>query len=124
MECSNNKNICAVVRKSDSRKVITKCRVANTMMMRMIGLLSRSNLEKDEGLWITPCTSIHTFFMRFNIDVAFLDREGKVIRIYSSLRPWMSWIHPRALGVLEVKAGVLEESEIKAGDILTLCPVF
>lgn len=105
------------------KTLIGRCGVTESPWERMIGLLKHSGLSADEALWIAPCTSIHTFFMRFPIDVAFLDKKGKVIAVYDSLPPWRhSWIHPFAAGVLEAKAGVLREAGVRKGEVLELCP--
>lgn len=86
-----------------------------------MGLLPRVSLGPGEALWIRPTTSIHTFFMRMTIDVAFLDRQGKVIRVYSRLKPWRhSRIHLFADGALEAAAGALDS--IREGEVLQICP--
>ena len=91
---------------------------ADSGKTRREGLLKRSGLEKGEGLWIVPCEAIHTFFMRFDIDVLFLDRKKRVVKAVRRLRPWrlaMSW---RARSVLELPAGVIEQSGTERGDVL------
>ena len=54
----------------------------------MRGLLGRDGLAQGEGLLIKPCGSVHTFFMRFPIDVVFLDRELSVLAVRPEVRPW------------------------------------
>ncbi len=91
---------------------------ADTSKTRRKGLLKRSGLQKGEGLWIVPCESIHTFFMRFDIDVVFLDRNKKVVKLVERLRPWrlaMSW---RARTVLELPPSAIAETGTKRGDQL------
>lgn len=86
----------------------------------MCGLLPKSSLGAGEGLWLSPCTSVHTFFMRFAIDVAFLDRECRVIKVYSAMKPWrLSFIHISAAGALEASAGAL--AEVRKGEVLKVC---
>lgn len=100
--------------------ILGECRMTETAWERMRGLLPRSGLRAGEGLWIAPCTSIHTFFMGFTIDAAFLDRSGKVIALYHSLKPWrLSGIHLSAAGVLEAPAGAL--AGLKKGEVLEIC---
>ena|SRR5215831_5952015 len=91
---------------------------ADTSKTRRQGLLKRSGLQKGEGLWIVPCEAIHTFFMGFEIDVVFLDRQKRVVKLIDRLRPWrlaMSW---RARTVLELPPGTIAESGIRRGDEL------
>ena len=76
-------------------------------------------LKKDSGLAMSPCNSIHTFFMRFSIDVIFLDRGNRVIRILNELKPWR--FSPVVFGadrVLEVKGGMAAAKKIRVGDEL------
>lgn len=104
------------------RGLFPRARATENALERMCGLLPRRSLGDDEALWIHPCTSIHTFFMRFAIDAAFLDRSGQVIALYEKLPPWRhTWIHLRAAGVLEVPAGSFARMGIRKGDRLDLC---
>jgi len=93
---------------------------ARRPLERMRGLLGRAGLEAGEALIIEPCSSIHTFFMRFPIDVAFLDAEGRVLRALCDLPPWRATrIYPRAKRVVELPAGTLAQTETYEGDLLT-----
>lgn len=108
--------------KEDGTVYLEQCFVANTALSRMVGLLAHKSLGPSEGLWIEPCTSIHTLFMKFAIDAVFLDRKGKVIGIYHSLRPWrLSWFHPFAIGVIEAPAGHSKRNDLKVGEVLKIC---
>lgn len=94
---------------------------ADTFLSRLVGLLGRPSLARDEGLWIEPCDSVHTFFMRFPIDVAFVDRKGTVIRCIDGLRPWRATrIHAQARACVELAAGTLAEAGVKEGTRLAL----
>ncbi len=68
--------------------VADKVAVASTHAERAVGLLSRSGLEPGEGLWIVPCRGVHTWGMRFTIDVVALNEEGVVVDQVSDLKPW------------------------------------
>jgi len=84
---------------------------------RMRGLLGRRHLPQGDALAIDPCNSIHTFFMAFAIDAAFLDRDGKVIRALRDLRPYRATrIHRSAAQVVELPAGTLARTDTRAGD--------
>ena len=110
------------VLRNDGSVLLGNCQSTENAWERMCGLLPRRSLEAGEGLWIAPSPSIHTFFMRFTIDVAFLDRSGKVLKLYSRLKPWRhSGIHPFAAGALEASAGALDG--VREGEVLRICPV-
>lgn len=88
---------------------------------RMRGLLGRDDLDADDSLWIAPCASIHTIGMRFVIDAAFLDRQGRVLRLYRALGPRrVTRVVWGAKGVLELASGALDRSGTEVGDVLDL----
>lgn len=104
--------------------ILNDCRATVNAWERMCGLLPRATLGEQEGLWIMPTNSVHTFFMRFAMDAAFLDRRGKVLALYESMKPWRhTWIHFGAVGVLEAGAGVLSRAGVKKGEVLEICPI-
>lgn len=79
--------------------------VANSAWTRMVGLLAHRTLPADEGLWLSPAWSIHTWFMRFPIDVVFVDRDDRVLRIVEAMGPWRLASQRRAHAVIELAAG-------------------
>jgi uncharacterized membrane protein (UPF0127 family) len=83
--------------------------------------MGRSSLPPGEALLIRPCSSVHSFFMRFPIDVVFLDREGVVLKVYAPLRPWRAstWVRG-ARQALEMPAGTLARTGTSVGDTLAL----
>jgi uncharacterized membrane protein (UPF0127 family) len=92
---------------------------AETFWTRLVGLLGHPRLAPGHGLLIAPCNSVHTFFMRFTIDVAFLDKQGNVVRTVANLKPWRATkIHPKAHATLELCAGALAQAGVLAGDRL------
>jgi uncharacterized protein len=94
---------------------------AATMRARLKGLLGRTGLSPGEALCIDPCSSIHTFFMKFPIDAAFLRRDGMVVRALPGMRPWRaSRIYPFAAMVIELPAGTLTRTATREGDVLDL----
>jgi uncharacterized protein len=112
----------AKVLRSDGRELLESCDATENAVERMVGLLPRAGLGANEALWISPCTSIHTFFMRFPIDVAFVDRKGRVVALYDSLPPWRhSWIHIMAAGAIEAPAGFFSKVGVKKGEVLQIC---
>src|ERR1041384_1368522 len=99
----------------DGPIVCERCTVAATSLRRMKGLLGRSGLAPDEGMWIRPASSIHTFFMRFAIDVVFLDRELVVRKVAPSMKPWRMAFARHAHSVLELSAGEAARRSIAEG---------
>jgi len=90
--------------------------VASRRLERAIGLLGRTHLEAGEALWITPCHGVHTWFMRFSIDVIAMDADGVVVDAVSMLKPWrMRLPRPGAHSVLELPAGSLLNAPTKVG---------
>lgn len=95
--------------------------MADTAWKRMRGLLGRDGLGERQALWLAPCNSIHTFFMRFSIDAVFLDRKKCATAIYHDMKPWRhSWIHWTAAAVVELPAGRCEALGLKVGDCFAL----
>jgi uncharacterized protein len=89
----------------------------------MRGLLGRKALEPGEGLLIRPAPSIHTFFMRFPIDVMFLSRDGEVLKIAEQVGPWRMRSCRGALAVLELTAGDAARRGIAVGDQIATADV-
>ncbi len=78
-------------------------------------------MEKGEGLYITQCRSIHTFFMRFSIDILFLDRERKVTKVISELKPFrVAFGTICTIGVLELPEGTVNKNQCEIGDLISL----
>jgi uncharacterized membrane protein (UPF0127 family) len=105
------------VRNLDTGAVIAdRVAVAATHATRTVGLLNRSGLDPGEGLWIVPCRGVHTFWMRFTIDVVALDDHGVVIDRVANLKPWRMRLPRRGTaGVLELPAGTLDRSGTQLG---------
>lgn len=97
----------------DHRPLLDNLLLAERTAERMRGLLGRESLAPNTGLLIRPCRSIHMWFMRFPIDVAFLDADLRVLKIVSNLRPWQIALAPRGTqSVLETAAGQLCQLQI------------
>lgn len=92
--------------------------VADTRAKRNTGLLKHTGLEPGQGLWIVPCEGIHTFFMKFPIDVVFVDRRRKVRKAVRGLVPWRASLCVTAHSVIELPVGVIETTGTKKGDQL------
>jgi uncharacterized protein len=111
---------CVVVR--DGGAVVARqVERADSIWQRFMGLMGRSHLPEGAGLWLQPCSSIHMFFMRFAIDAVFVDREGRVLKIYAGLRPWrMTWFVRGAKACLELPAGCCAANGVRVGEVLRL----
>lgn len=104
--------------------VAEHCRVAASLRERTVGLLATPSLPAGEGLLIERTQSIHMFFMRYPIDVVFVDRDARVTRTVSSLRPWrVVWWARGARDCLELPVGAIEASGTVRGDQLAVSPV-
>jgi len=91
------------------------------ILERMKGLLGRKTLDRGEGMVISPCNSIHTFFMRFSIDAIFYGPDGKVVAAIQHLKPFRATrIYPGVKGVVELPAGTLDTTPANPGDILSI----
>ena len=94
--------------------------VADTSAKRRTGLLKHTRLEPGEGLWIDPCESVHTFFMKFPIDLVYLDRDKKVRKVRHAVGPWRLSACLSARSVLELPAGTAARTRTVAGDVLQI----
>jgi hypothetical protein len=94
--------------------------VADTSEKRRVGLLKHTSLAPGEGLWIAPCESVHTFFMKFPIDLVYLDKRLRVRKVRHVVRPWRLSACLTAHSVLELPAGSVAETGTVAGDELTM----
>ena len=106
---------------TEDRRELARLELAETARERARGLLGRSSLPAGQAMWLAPCRSIHTIGMRFAIDVAFLDRDARVLTIREQLPPFrLTWGGWRARGVLEFAAGEIARLSITQGQQLLL----
>jgi uncharacterized protein len=102
---------------SDGRPLAI-CGLADRSLARMRGLLGRRGLGPGEGIVLHPASTIHTAFMRFAIDVVFVDHALRVQRIERSLPPWHAASRRRTAAVIELAAGECDRESIAVGDRL------
>jgi uncharacterized membrane protein (UPF0127 family) len=95
--------------------VCERCELAESTFARMRGLLGRDGLEPGTGMLIHPAPSVMTFFMRFPIDVVFLDREWAIVKIVPALKPWRMASARKAVAALELPAGASETIGLRSG---------
>jgi hypothetical protein len=97
--------------------------VADRARRRMRGLLGRRSLPPGEGMLLQPSPSIHTAFMRFPIDVVFMDRNLRVIKLVEHLPPWHTASAMEGRSTLELSAGEIVRRRVQVGDqLLTVAP--
>ena len=114
----------ALVNRRTGRVLATSVEVARTRASRRRGLLGRDSFDVAGAFVLSPCCAIHTAFMRFAIDVVFVDKNGAIVSILHELQPWNLAIRPRARAVIEMASGALRAHDIQLGDslVLTLRP--
>ncbi len=98
------------------RVIVPKLEIARTLWAQTVGLMGRPSLPADTGLLIPRCNSIHTGFVRFPLDIVFLDSDCRVVRIVTSLAPWRIAGPVRgAKSVLELSEGTLRQKQVAVG---------
>jgi uncharacterized protein len=106
---------------TSGKELAHRVAVAETLVARAKGLLGRRALPRGEGLLIRPCMGVHSFFMKFPIDVVFLDRQNRVVAAVENLKPqritriWLS-----SVSVIEVPAGAVAASETVVGNQMVI----
>jgi uncharacterized protein len=99
----------------DDIQVCSRCEVAERTIARMRGLLGRSGLGPGEGMLIKHAPSVMTFFMRFPIDVVFVDKANTIVKIVHSLGPWKTAAARKAVAALELPAGTAVALHLEPG---------
>ena len=97
--------------------------LADTMTLRLIGLLGMRRLTPQGGLLIKPSSGVHTFGMRFPIDIISLDRNNRVLGVWENIGPWkVRGVSLRTRSVLELPSGRIKQCSIEPGDELAVKP--
>jgi uncharacterized protein len=116
---AKSKEIYRLVDAARGTVVAERVRRARNAWERLVGLVGRKSLEPGEGLWLDPCNGVHTFGMRFSIDLLVLDEDGRVLRIVTRLSPWRVSAPSRGgKSVVELPAFTLGKSALAAGDLV------
>lgn len=103
----------------DGLIIASHLNVAGSSEERRRGLLGRDRLDLGEGIYILPCEWLHTFGMRFPIDVAFISSTGKILSVHHALKPYrISKLVIRAQGAIELAAGTLKVTHTSVGDVV------
>ncbi|UCB56768.1 MAG: DUF192 domain-containing protein [Candidatus Omnitrophota bacterium] len=110
-----------VLNATKSIVVATQAELAVSLGQRMKGLIGRSSLPFNEALILKPCSSIHTFFMRFAIDVLFLNKEMRIIRMLQNMPPnRLGPIVWTSIMAIELSAGKIGQTNTQPGDLIEL----
>ena len=114
---------CRIVNADRGTVLAERAEIARSFWTRGIGLMGRRGLPEGGGLVIDPCGSIQTWFMAFPIDVAFVARDGRVVRLAHAVPPWrLGPVARGARSVIERPAGTLERTGTVVDDRLILEP--
>ena len=104
----------------NENKVLSRVRVADSFLSRLQGLMFKKEMKDIDGMLIESCKSIHTCFMRFSIDVFFMNKKNEVVKIIRDLKPWrFSRFYMKAARVLETMPNA-DNGTLKEGDTLEL----
>jgi len=109
-----------LVNERNGRVVADRLLSAFDSHSRRTGLLGHESLPAGTAMIIAPTNAIHTFFMKFAIDVLFVARDGVVVKTRPALAPWRISAAWRAHAVIEVTAGTLRQSSVQIGDRVAL----
>lgn len=110
-----------LINKSKNVVLAEEVILADTLLKRIRGLLGKKELVKSSALLLKPCSSIHTMFMRFPIDVLFVDKDNRVIKTISALKPFcITNIYFKARFVVELPGGTANLTSTSQGDTLSL----
>ena len=112
----------ALVNERTRSAIATDVELASTRAERRRGLLGRDGLKPSSALMLTPCLAVHTAFMRFPIDIVFLDRDGVAVKLVNNVRPWRMAASVSAYSVIEMAAGALKRHAVAVGDRIYLKP--
>ncbi|MFA5338442.1 MAG: DUF192 domain-containing protein [Candidatus Omnitrophota bacterium] len=109
---------CKIFNKTKGRYLAENAKVARTFLQKLIGLMFRASILSDAALIFHNVNSIHMFFMRFPIDVIYLNRDNKVLKIKHSLKPWRMSSCIRAKATIELPSRKARETATEIGDTL------
>lgn len=113
-----------IVNTTRNNVIAEQCEQARSFLARGRGLMGRESLAPNDGLLIDPCSSIHTFFMRFPIDVIFIDRAGRVVGLQHAMPPGRPYAGAwGARATIELPAGVIAATDTQIGDQIEMSAV-
>lgn len=105
-----------IVNKTKDIVIVENAKIARSFFARLLGLMFRKSIAPDEALIFYHAPSIHMFFMRFVIDVVFLDKNMRVIKIVKNLKPWRITNCFGAYATIELSANTISQVFLSSGD--------
>lgn len=113
-----------IINKTQNTIISQKTKLANTCISRFVGLLDRSSLEPEEALLLKPCSSVHMFFMRFSIDVIFVNHNDCVVGLVRNLKPFqLSPLFFKASYAIELPKGLIDSTKTSVGDQIVVLEI-
>ncbi|MEG6612971.1 DUF192 domain-containing protein [Pseudoclostridium thermosuccinogenes] len=110
-----------IINATKQQVICTEISIADTFMRRFLGLMGKKEIPPGKGLIITPCNSIHTFFMRMPLDIIFIDKSNIALHVIENLQPWrISPVILNARSVIEVPSGTVKKTGTTQGDRLEI----
>jgi uncharacterized membrane protein (UPF0127 family) len=110
-----------ITNKRNNKLIGNKIGSADNFVSRFFGLMRKKNLNEQEGLLINPCNSIHMMFMKFPLDIIFLDKQSKIVHLIEGLKPWrVSPVILKSQSVIELPEGTISKSESRLDDVLEI----
>ncbi|MDX2267653.1 MAG: DUF192 domain-containing protein [Bryobacter sp.] len=114
----NKVQVLEIRNERNGAELTNRAGIANTSELRRRGLLQHESLEEGDGLWIAPCEAVHTFAMKFPIDVLYLNKAKKVLKIRAAMPKGRVSFCLSAHSVLELPAGMAAKTDTRVGDTL------
>jgi len=112
-----------IIDKTRNTVLAEDAKVAVSIVSRIKGLLGRKKLGSGEALIIKRCNAVHTFFMRFAIDILFLDKDNRLVKIIPSFKPFrLTAVYLKAVTTIELPAGASQAASVEEGDIIQFEP--
>ncbi len=111
---------CSLTNARSDERLASHIEAAFDSTTRNRGLLGRNHFEKGTALILAPCTAVHTWFMRFPIDVLFVSKGGMIRKVRTAVQPWRLAIAWRAYAVIELPAGAA--GDCRPGDMVEVVP--
>lgn len=111
-----------IINATEGREIVSSAKVASSFSSRLLGLMFKKKIKNEQALIFYQAPSIHTFFMRFPIDIIFLDKKMKVKRIVNCLRPWKAIICKGAYATIEFSSGKIKDGNINLDDQIKILP--
>ncbi|UCG35546.1 MAG: DUF192 domain-containing protein [Candidatus Omnitrophota bacterium] len=111
-----------IINKTKERGIVLRAYAAESFLKRLFGLMFKKSMDPQEALIFGYAILIHTCFMRFPIDVVFIDKNKRILKVYEGLKPWRVAACIRSCLTLELAPGTVSRASIQVGDTLEFIP--